>query len=105
VNDRVRPRRAGRLTRREILALVPPDFTPTGMLDLKLATAIQRHAANVLIYTRGNVSWAAQELGINSVTLWRWRRAWELGRRVRPQLSPLVALKARKPSGKEVAVG
>jgi hypothetical protein len=56
----------------------PPSwFTATGIIDHTLESAIRRHVSFVLDYTEGELDWAAQELGVNASTLWRWRKQWE----------------------------
>lgn len=51
----------------------PPVIYPhNGLADLRLSSAIHRHVLAVIEYTEGNMSWAADELAIDSVTLWRF---------------------------------
>ena len=50
----------------------PPLAYPNGILDLRLDSAIRRHVSDVLDYCGGQRIWAAQELGVDLSTLWRW---------------------------------
>jgi hypothetical protein len=49
----------------------PPWHYGSGIADLTLASAVHRHIALVLDYCSGNTEWAAQELGVRTVTLRR----------------------------------
>ncbi|HKQ57970.1 MAG TPA: helix-turn-helix domain-containing protein [Candidatus Eisenbacteria bacterium] len=53
----------------------PPICYASGIADLTLRSAVLRHISLVLEYTGGRQKWAAQELGIDSSTLWRWLKS------------------------------
>lgn len=57
----------------------PPWSRPNGIADFSLASAIHRHVVTVLEYTHGDLQWAADELGVDAVTLYRLRRSWQTG--------------------------
>lgn len=62
----------------------PPLLSPdTGLADWSLDNALKRHVDAVLDYTEGDHGWAADEMGVNRSTLYRWRRAWREGRTAR----------------------
>lgn len=52
----------------------PGWHRPSGLVDYTVRSATRRHVAMVLDYTGGNLGWAADELGVNKTTLWRWIR-------------------------------
>jgi DNA-binding protein Fis len=52
--------------------VAPPFLDKYGIADLSMASAKLRHVVLVLEYTEGNMRWAADELGVNAATLWRW---------------------------------
>ena len=56
-----------------------------GIADWTLDAAIQRHVAEVLLYTGGDQRWAADELGVDESTLYRWLRRWTKREAVRPR--------------------
>ncbi len=61
---------------------------PNGLADLNLRRSMARTIAFALDYCTdelGNVdyAWAADELGVDRSTLYRWRKACEAGREVR----------------------
>lgn len=58
----------------------PPLISPrTGLADWSLNAAMQRHVAEVLRYTGGDQRWAADELGVDESTVYRWLRRWAAG--------------------------
>jgi hypothetical protein len=53
------------------------DFLgPNGLADWSIDSLLRRHVETVLVYTQGDLGWAADELGISVSTLWRWRQDW-----------------------------
>ena len=64
----------GAVVERHLYLVPPPLHYPSGIADLRVRSAILRHVALVLDYTGGRKHWAAEELDIDPVTLWRWVR-------------------------------
>lgn len=58
----------------------PPLFHANGLADLRLHSAIRRHMAMVLEYCSGDITWAAEELGVDRTTVWRTLKNWEAAR-------------------------
>lgn len=58
------------------LLSAPPLIAGNGLADWSLEHAIRRHVAEVLRYTEGDQQWAAEALGVNPSTLYRWLREW-----------------------------
>jgi len=56
---------------REARLSPPPVFRANGLADLTLRSATLRHVAMVLDYADGQVTWAAQELGVAESTIRR----------------------------------
>lgn len=52
----------------------PPWHHLSGLADLTLASAEKRHLVLVMAYTAGNVSWAADELGVAESTVYNMLR-------------------------------
>lgn len=57
----------------------PPDFIRGGITRWSVSEAVHRHVEECLHYTGFDYAWAADELGVNVSTLFRWRKRWASG--------------------------
>lgn len=53
------------------------ELGANGLADMTVETVKRRLVLSALSYCGGDVDWAAQELGVNQSTLYRWRRRWQ----------------------------